>query len=92
MKSAYELAMERLDQQSPAKPVTEEQKARLAELDQLYRAKIAEREVFLRDQIAKAQSAGQYEELMQLEQELTRDVKRLQEECEAKKERVRTEG
>jgi hypothetical protein len=36
MKSAYELAMERLDQASPKeKPLTAEKKARLAEIDRL---------------------------------------------------------
>jgi uncharacterized protein YydD (DUF2326 family) len=91
MKSAYELAMERLEKASPAPKLTEETKARLAEVDTLYRAKTAEREVFLKDQIVKAQAAGQFEEIGQLEQELTRDLRRLQEECESKKERIRQE-
>jgi hypothetical protein len=89
MKSAYELAMERLEKSSPSARVTEEQKARLAEIDETYRAKIAEREVFLKDQIGKAQATGKWDEAAELEQELSRDLRRLQQDCEAKKEKVR---
>ena len=39
MKSAYELAMERLQKQSPVTKITAEQKAELARLDTLYKAK-----------------------------------------------------
>ncbi|MHA3773236.1 hypothetical protein ACXR0O_17015 [Verrucomicrobiota bacterium sgz303538] len=92
MKSAYELAMERLEKQSPTSKLTEQQKAEIAEIDSTYKAKIAEREVFLKDQIAKAQASGKYNELLELEQELTRDIRRLNEDCEAKKEKVRQQG
>jgi hypothetical protein len=91
MKSAYELAMERLQQQAPTVKLTEEQKAQIAEIDALYRAKTAEREVFLKDQIAKAAAAGKFEEVEQLQDELKRDLRRLQTECEAKKEKMRAE-
>ena len=47
MKSAYELAMERLQKESPDQSLSEEKKAELAELDNLYKSKLAEREVFL---------------------------------------------
>jgi hypothetical protein len=67
MKSAYELAMERLEKASPSISLTEEQKNEIAEVDSVYRAKIAEKEVFLKDQIRKAQSAGNLEEAVSLE-------------------------
>jgi hypothetical protein len=89
MKSAYELAMERLDKESPIAKLNEAQKADIAEIDSTYKARIAEREVFLRDQIAKAQFGGKDEEVTALEQELARDLRRLREDCEAKKEKVR---
>jgi len=54
MKSAYELAMERLEKASPSLSLTEDQKKELAEVDSVYRAKIAEKELFLRNQIQKA--------------------------------------
>jgi hypothetical protein len=89
MKSAYELAMERLEKQSPTARLSDAQKAEIAEVDSTYKARMAEREVFLKDQIAKAQFAGNMEEIAQLEQELARDLRRLGEDCEAKKEKVR---
>ena len=89
MKSAYELAMERLEKASPSVALTEDQKQEIAELDSVYRAKIAEREVFLKDQISKAQIAGNLEEMQSLEKQLASELRRLQDECEAKKEKLR---
>ena len=89
MKSAYELAMERLEKESPTAHLTENQKNEIAAIDSLYKSRIAEREVFLKDQIAKAQFTGKLEEATELEQELARDLRRLNQECEAKKEKVR---
>jgi hypothetical protein len=91
MKSAYELAMERLEKASPSLSLTEDQKKELAEVDSVYRAKIAEKELFLRSQIQKAQGAGKFEELESLEKQLGSEIQRLQEECEAKKEKLRAE-
>jgi hypothetical protein len=89
MKSAYELAMERLQQTSPSLSLTEEQKKELAEIDSKYRAKIAEKELFLRDQILKAQNEGKPDDIDSLEKQLASDVRRLGEECEAAKEKLR---
>ena len=90
MKSAYELAMERLQKTSPSLSLNEEQKKELAEIDSKYRAKIAEKELFLKDQIRKAQTQGKAEEIDSLEKQLALEVRRLQEECEAKKEKLRS--
>ena len=46
MKSSYELAMERMGE-GDNKPLTDEQKAKIAEIDSRYKAKIAERKIFL---------------------------------------------
>jgi hypothetical protein len=89
MKSAYELAMERLEKASPSVALTEDQKKEIADVDSLYRAKIAERELFLKNQISKAQNAGNLDEVESLEKQLASDVRRLQEDCEAKKEKLR---
>ena len=89
MKSAYELAMERLEKASPSTPLTEDQKKQIAEVDSVYRAKIAEREVFLKDQIRNAQTTGKLEEAQSIEKQLASEIRRLQEECEAKKEKLR---
>ncbi len=90
MKSAYELAMERLQKQSPTLQLTDDQKREIAEIDSAFRAKIAERELFLKDQIARETAAGKFDEIAQLEKQLAVDIRRLNEDCEAKKEKVRS--
>ena len=89
MKSAYELAMERLEKQSPTQKLTEQQKAEIADIDSQTKAKIAEREVFLREQISKAQFSGDETAIAQLEDQLARELKRIQQDGEEKKEKVR---
>ncbi len=89
MKSAYELAMERLEKQSPTVVLTDAQKAEIAEIESKARAQIAEREVTLGEKIAKAKAAGNYAEAAALEQELAAEIRRINEETEAKKEKVR---
>jgi hypothetical protein len=89
MKSAYELAMERLQKAAPSRSLTEEQKKELAELDSKFRAKIAEKELFLKSQIRKAQTEGKVDDIDSLQKQLASEVRRLQEECEAKKENLR---
>ena len=90
MKSAYELAMERLQKASPSLSLTDEQKSELAEVDSKYRAKIAEKELFLKEQIRNAQTEGKFEDLESLQKQLASEVRGLQDECEAKKEKLRT--
>ena len=92
MKSAYELAMERLEKQSPSLKVTEDQRIQLAQLDSLYKSKMAERELLLADQIRREQAAGKLAEVEKLQQQLASELRRLTEECESKKEIVRKSG
>ena len=89
MKSAYELAMEKLQKESPAQTLSEEKKAEIAELDNLYQSKLAEREVFLGGKIEEVKLAGDLEAHQQLERELTSDRKTIAAELEEKKESVR---
>ncbi len=89
MKSAYELAMERLQKQAPSVALTEQQKKEIAEIDSVAKAKTAEREVFLKDQIRKAEAAGKFDEVQQLQDELARDLRRIQADADARKEKVR---
>ena len=89
MKSAYELAMERLEQKTPTVTLTEKQKAEIAEIEAIFKAKIAEREVFLQDQIAKARFNGKDGEVLELEDQLAREIRRIQQDCEDKKAKVR---
>lgn len=94
MKSAYELAMERLDQADPSskQSLSDEQKSRLAEIDQVYQGKLAEREIFLRQKLDAALAAGQGEEADQLREQISSEKARLEEEREAEKDRVRNEN
>jgi len=89
MKSAYELAMERLEKQSPTNALTEAQKQEISEIDSVYKAKIAERELLLNGEIEKAKKSGDFGELETVQKQLAGDRRRLQEECEERKEKVR---
>ena len=89
MKSAYELAMERLEKKAPSVSLTDEQKAQIAEIDSTFKARLAERELFLKGEIAKATAAGNVEEAESLQKQLTIDIRRFQEDAEAKKEKLR---
>ena len=89
MKSAYELAMERLNKSSPTVKLTDKQKKEIAELDSKCQAKVAEREIGLKGEIAKAAAQGDYEAMEKLEQQLVAERRKLQAELEEKKEQVR---
>ena len=89
MKSAYELAMERLAKTAPAAKLTAAQKRDLAELDSRYAAKIAEREIAMQGDLAQAAAAGEFEKAEQIRQQLVIERKRLQAELEDKKEQIR---
>ncbi len=89
MKSAYELAMERLEKKAPSVALTDEQKEQIAEIDSTFKARMAEKELFLKDQIMKAQTSGNAEEAATLQKQLTIDLRRLREDAEEKKEKLR---
>ncbi|HEX4119483.1 MAG TPA: hypothetical protein VH619_02550 [Verrucomicrobiae bacterium] len=89
MKSAYELAMERLSKSAPTVKLSDKQKKELAELDSRYAAKIAEREIFLKDELSAAIGKGDAEAVAQLEKQLTSTRRVLQAELEEKKEKIR---
>jgi len=44
MKSAYELAMERLEKKAPSLALTDEQKQQIGEIDSTFKARIAEQD------------------------------------------------
>jgi hypothetical protein len=90
MKSSYELAMERLSKASPAVKLTDKQRAALAEIDSKYAAKIAERELLLRDEFKKAVAKGDMEAVQQIEKQMASNRKTLEAEREEKKDKVRS--
>jgi len=78
-KSAFELAMERLrlkDKEAGVDehPLTDAQKATIAEARQVYEARVAEREILHQDALRKATT---YEEVERLNEEFRRDKDRL---------------
>jgi hypothetical protein len=87
MKSAYELAMERLNKTAPTVKLTAAQKKELAELESQYAAKVAAREIALNGELAKA--ADDFEKEKSLRDQLVSERRKLQAELEEKKERVR---
>ncbi len=89
MKSAYELAMERLEKSAPTLQLTDAQKAQLAEIDSTYRARIAEKELFLQGKIQEAGLNGTFAEFEELEKQLTTELRRLHEDWEEKKAKIR---
>jgi phosphate starvation-inducible protein PhoH len=89
MKTAYELAMERLNQTAPAAKLTGRQKKEIAELESRCKAKLAEREIFLRAEIEKATLQRDAQAVEQLEKQLASDRRSLQADLEEKKTAVR---
>ena len=78
-KTAYEVAMERFAKKdkeagSESRPLTDEQKAAIAEARQVYQARVAEREILHRSALGRAGSA---EEVEELNLGLRRDLDRL---------------
>ena len=91
MKSAYELAMERLKASDPdaAKPLTPDQKAALAGIDRVYQGKIAEREIFLKQQLDSMMAASKWDEVEKIKKQLAGELGRIEEEKEDEKRRLR---
>jgi len=78
-KTAFEVAMERLRRQDAEagvdeRPLSDEQKAAIAEARQVYEARVAEREILHQASLRKA---GTHAEVEQLNEELRRDKDRL---------------
>ena len=91
-KSAYELAMARLQKKDKEEgvvdhPLTDEQKAAIAEARKVGEARLAEREIMHRSQRAKAADP---ETLEKLELEYRRDRERINSERDRKVEAIRT--
>jgi len=91
LKSAYELAMERLRKSDEAagiehQPLTDEQKSAIAEIRNFYEAKLAEVEVLHRGQMQKVHDPA---DRALREEEYRRDRGRLMSERDSKIEKVR---
>ena len=92
-KSAYELAMERLrkkdaEQGVVEKPLTDEQKAAIAEARSVYSARVAERQILHRDKVLKTYDQAERETL---DDEYRRDLERFANDRDAKIRKIRGE-
>jgi len=90
-KSAYELAMARLRKKDEEegvveRPLTDEQKAAIAEARRVCEARLAEREILHRSDLAKARDPEAFEKL---EQEYRRDRERYTYDRDRKIEEIR---
>ena len=90
-KSALELAMERLRRKDVEdgvveKTLTAEQKAEIAEVRQVYAAKVAQEEILFKSKLA---TTWEPEERMKLEEGYRRDLQRLSEDRDRKIEKLR---
>jgi hypothetical protein len=91
IKSSYDLAMEKLAAKLPpsGRKLTREQKVKLAKLDSIYTAKIAECELDLKPKIAAARAKNDAEAAQKLEETLRAQIQKLRGKLEADKEVVR---
>ncbi len=71
------------------KPLTDEQKAKIAEIDSKYKAKIAERKIFLEKSLSDAQAQGNEEEIELVRRQLNDEVAELEAKSEAEKDKIR---
>jgi hypothetical protein len=90
-KSALELAMERLRRKDVEdgvveKTLTADQKAQIAEVRQVYSAKVAQEEILFKSKLATTRDP---EERMKLEEGHRRDLQRLSEDRDRKIEKLR---
>ncbi len=86
MKSAYERALERFDVE-PVKSLSDEQKARIAEIDSLYKSKIAQVELAAGQKIRQARENG--DDPATVQAHLADERKSLREKCEREKDKIR---
>lgn len=84
MKTAYELAMERL---GGTHEYTEDKKSLFAEVDSRYDAKIAEARLGADERLANA--LGDPEKTDEIRRRLAADINRLQDKREAEKQKIR---
>jgi hypothetical protein len=93
MKSAYELAMERLSKSDPgsSRSLTPQQRTKLAEVDRVFQGRIAEREIFLKQRLEQALGGRDADEVEKIRKQIASEKSRLEEERESEKDRIRNE-
>lgn len=89
MKSAYEIAMERLEAQAPGLQLTDDQKKRIAGIEAKCKADIAAKELLLQGEMAKESAGGASEEIAQIQRQLAAEIRRFEEKRDREKDAVR---
>ena len=90
-KSAWELALEKLQREDPAeiRKLTDEQKVAIADIRRRYQARIAEAELASQDRLKSAATAGRYDEIGEIREDLAAQKRRLNLEMEKEIEECR---
>lgn len=88
MKSAYELAMERMGG-GDDKPLTDEQKEKTVEIGTKCKAKIAERKIFLEKSVDDAVAKGDQAEAEEARKILAQEISFFEEKAESEKNKIR---
>lgn len=97
MKSAYELALEKLQRQDAERGETQplltpDQREEIAAIRKLYQSKLVERQILHEADLRKARGKGDQDEIRTLEEGYQRERARLEAEMEAKILQVRRQG
>lgn len=91
MKSAYELAMERLAAKEPVVQLSADQKQRISAIEAKCKADIAAKELLLQSELAKTLATGARDEAAKIQGQLTDEIRRFEEKRERAKDAVRGE-
>lgn len=86
MKSSYELAMERMG--GSDKSLSDDQKKAISEIDAKYKAKIAEKKIFLEKSISEAMQSGSEETVQELRKQVSEEIASLENKAEREKESI----
>lgn len=93
LKSALELALERLDKEmGTPMPMTPDQKERISAVRARYEAKIAQEELAAQDRRKKALAAGDWAQAQQTEARLVEERRRLEAARDREMEKIRSEA
>ena len=89
MKSALELAMEKIDDGKAPAALSDEQKEKIAEIERTAAAGIAEVEIMTGQRLGEARAAGDVEGASRLEEEKNLQTARIREKAEREKAKIR---
>ena len=90
MKSSYELAMERIGGEEA--PLSDDQKKQISEIDAKYKAKVAEKKIFLEKSISEALQKENQEEVDLLRRQIAEEIANLENKAELEKEKIHQPG